>query len=153
VSDSLRSLSAFFSDGLRYSAEDTDDASASQQRAAWTADMRAEGIETVELSMSDPIHLRYPIEALTKAGRSLNRCLDPAPHHAEIGVLFDAQGNLIEPPALIRSSGYRALDSEISAAITRYDNFPDDRPSKAYTFEVAVAYDAAACVSLEALRQ
>jgi outer membrane biosynthesis protein TonB len=157
VSDSLRSLSAFFTEGLIYSAEGTDEASARQKRDAWAADIQRQasgvGVENVELiSIDEPVRIGYPLAA-PKEGRSLNRCLDPVPGNAEIGVLFDAQGDLVEQPKIFRSTGYKALNDEIVATVASYDDFPADRQSKAYRFEVAVEYDAVACVSLDALRR
>jgi hypothetical protein len=148
VSTSLRSLAAFFGDGLTYSAEGTDDVSTDQKLAAWTA--VTANVEPTPVS--ELVRVSYPLESGTKeVGRSLNLCLEQPPQSAEIGILFDAQGN-VEQLELIRSTGYSALNEEIKATVANYDKFPADRQSQAYILEVPVDYDAEACISLENLK-
>lgn len=144
---------------LTYSAKNTDDASADDTRADWQATIQSQAnvgqigqMPTAEIS--DLTEIDYPLESSLKLdGRSLSRCLDPKPAPAEIGVLFDSRGEIVGEPELIRSTGYGALNEEIQALVTAYDDFPRDRNSKAYTFEVEVNYDAESCVSLTNLRE
>jgi len=44
------------------------------------------------------------------------------------------------------------VDEEIKAIAATQDNFPSDRNSKAYSFEVEVNYDENACVALNELK-
>ena len=165
LSDSrLDSLLAQVSDlakSLTYSEENTDDGSASQNRADWKAAIqRQANVGSVEsiapTEIADLTEVTYPIESPIQAGmkaRSLSLCLEAVPHNAEVGVRFDAQGNVAGEPALIRSTGYEALNEEIIATVRSYKDFPPSRNSKAYLLEFAIDYDAEACVSLEELKQ
>ncbi len=149
------------SKSLSYSEKDTDKSSADQNRADWQADIqRQANIGTVEsiapTEISDLTEISYPIESPKQAdmkARSLSLCLEKEPHHAEVGVLFDSQGNVANKPALIRSTGYGALNDEIIATVLGYKDFPPDRNSKAYLLEFEIDYNAETCVSLEELKE
>ena len=77
-----------------------------------------------------------------------------------MGVLFDAQGELIAPPTILRSTGYMALDAEIKARLTAAEQWSNSHPlanrqtrrSNAYVVGVEVDYDGDACVSLTDLK-
>ncbi|MGI8934349.1 MAG: hypothetical protein ACR2FS_09770 [Phormidesmis sp.] len=151
---SLRQLAAAFSKALDYNPEGTDAASAEQELIDWQASIRrqanGDGVENIgPIQVADLTQISYPIESAEKDnGRPFSVCLEKAPHDAEIGVLFDPQGQIAGEPKLIRSTGYSALNEEIMATIASYEDFPADHQSKAYTFGVGVDYDADACVSL-----
>lgn len=151
---SLRQLAAAFSKALDYNPEGTDEASAEQELIDWQASIRrqanGDGVENIEpIQIAELTQISYPIESAEKDnGRPFSVCLEKAPHDAEIGVLFDSQGQIAGEPKLIRSTGYSALNEEIMATVASYEEFPADHRSKAYTFEVGVDYDADACVSL-----
>lgn len=151
---SLRELAAFFSKALDYNPEGTDEASAEQALTDWQASIRrqasGDGVENIEpIQATELTQISYPIESAEKDdGRPFSVCLEKAPHDAEIGILFDSQGEIAGEPKLIRSTGYSALNEEIMATVASYEDFPADYRAKAYTFEVGVDYDADACVSL-----
>ncbi len=161
VSDDLLKEVSDLSELLAYSEEDTDDLSASQNRADWKADIQRQAnvgtVENIEpAEISDLTEIAYPIEVSRQAdmeARSLSLCLEKAPHNAEVGVLFDAQGNVAGDPALLRSTGYEAINNEIIATVLSYEDFPPNRSSKAYLIEFDIDYDAETCVSLEALKE
>ncbi|MEL6606013.1 MAG: hypothetical protein AAFP20_22600, partial [Cyanobacteria bacterium J06614_10] len=96
----------------------------------------------------------YPLEVSEIPDRQpLSLCLEQEPHDAEIGVLFDADGDIVDRPTVIRSTGYSALNEQIQATVAAYEDFPSDRSSKAYNFEIEIEYDDEACVSLEDLKE
>ncbi len=155
--ESLQRLAAAFAQALAYNPQGTDEASAERELTDWQAGIRrqanVDGVENIEpTQIAELTQIRYPIESAEKAdGRPFSVCLEKAPHTAEVGILFDSQGQISGEPKLIRSTGYSALNEEIMAAIAKYDDFPDGHQSKAYTFEIEVDYDADACVSLAEL--
>ncbi len=157
--DSLRDFVAALDKSLTYSAENTDDASAQKAREAWQANIQRQAnvgqIERMQpAEITDLTQIEYPIESSLKAeGRSLRRCLTEDPKSAEVGVLFDAQGNVVDEPVLLRSTGYGALNEEIKATVVAYKDFPSDRASKAYTFEVEVFYDSELCITAAELQR
>lgn len=146
---------------LAYRSQDTDDASANQNRDDWKADIqRQANVGTVEsmapTEISDLTEIAYPIETSKQAdmeARSLSLCLDKKPHDAEVGVLFDSQGNVAGEPALIRSTGYEGINQEIIATVRSYEDFPPNRSSKAYLLEFEIDYNPETCVSLEKLKE
>ena len=157
ASSLLAALLEDLSDGLTYRPENTDEAIAQRNLETWKTSFsqqaNAAQIENVEpISVTD-IELMYPIEsAKTMNGGSLSVCLDEPPGNAQIGLLFDSDGELVGNPMLIRSTGYGTLNLEASALIMKADNLPSNRASKAYLYDVAVNYDAEACVSLSKLK-
>ncbi|MGC1527882.1 MAG: hypothetical protein WA783_17690 [Phormidesmis sp.] len=156
--DSLRAFADKLNRSLTYSAKDTDDESANQAREDWQENIQKQAnIGQIErfpaAEITELTQIEYPIESSVEAdGQLLNRCLEKAPHSAEIGVLFDAQGNIIDQPTVLRSTGYSALNEEIKAIVAAYEDFPSDRAAKAYAFEVDVFYDSEGCVSLDTLK-
>ena len=156
--DSLRAFANKLNRSLSYSAKDTDDESATQAREDWQENIQKQAnVGQIErfppAEITELTQIEYPIESSIEAdGQLLNRCLEKAPHSAEIGVLFDAQGNIVDQPAVLRSTGYSALNEEIKAIVAAYEDFPSDRAAKAYAFEVDVFYDSEGCVSLDTLK-
>jgi len=147
--------------GLTYRIEGTDDESAAENLRAWKASIgrqaSAVGIENIDPIFNSDHVLEYPLEsALSLKGRSLSVCLEELPGKAEIGLLFDSQGELVGQPVLIRSTGYEVLNREAIAIITQPENLPEELPedsaSKAYLYDVTVDYDNEGCVSLESLQ-
>ena len=157
--NSLRDFAAKIDQSLTYNAENTDDASAQQAKDEWQSDMQQQAnvgpIEPMPpAQIAELTQIEYPIESsLKSAGRSLRRCLTEDPKTAEVGVRFDARGNVADEPRLLRSTGYSALNEEIKAMVAAYDDFPSDRASKAYTFEVEVFYDNELCITAEGLQK
>ena len=163
---SLRQLVAEIADALTYREAGTSEAIAQQKRADWEAKIRTQAnVEAVEViaptQFAGLTPINYPIQSAEDAEvLSYSACLEKAPHNAEVGVLFDSQGNIATEPELIRSTGYEALNKEILAVFGDIDSFSnigedldlDNRRSKAYLFEVAIDYQTDACVSLEKLR-
>ena len=161
VSKELLEEVSDLSESLTYREKDTDDNSADQNRVDWKADIqRQANVGTVEslapTEISELTEIAYPIEVSKQAdmaGRSLSLCLEAEPHGAEVGVLFDSQGNVAGEPSLIRSTGYGVLNEEIIATVRSYEDFPPNRNSKAYLLEFEIDYDAETCVSLKELKE
>ncbi len=156
-SDFLVSLIEYLTDGLTYRPEGANDASAQRATGQWKASFgqqaNAAQIETVEPVLISDVALAYPIKSVkTMAGQSLSVCLDKPPENAQIGLLFDSDGERVNQPVLIRSTGYDILNLEALALVTSAENLPNQRASKAYLYDVTVDYDAEACVSLKKLR-
>ena len=158
VSEGLQALVNRIAQSLTYNEAGTDDPSAARERTAWASELRTqasvEGIERFEPEqIAEVAQLSYPIASSKQVeGQSYRLCLEQPPHTAEVGVLFDSQGNIADEPVVIRSTGYPAIDEEIKATVAAYEDFPANRRSKAYTFEVEVDYDANACINLEELQ-
>lgn len=172
-------------DSLVYDASNTTDGSADARRARWRETLRQQSnINTVEQLASadlDPLALdsltkvAYPIESSVQKDsvvqvdgheiglheRTISLCLSEEPHDAEVGVVINAQGEVVDEPMIIRSTGYEALNNEIKAKVDAFEDFPRDgeasptenRTLKAYRFEVEVDYDAESCVSLADLKE
>jgi len=159
----LRETMVSLEKSLTYSPENTDDASAQKNRSDWKSRIQRQAnigaINSLESTESTALtQVNYPIESSQQTselmqGRNINLCLnEPQPGKAEVGVLFDASGNVVDQPELLRSTGYSAVDEEIKAIAATQENFPSDRNSKAYRFEVEVNYDEKACVALSDLK-
>ncbi|MEL6854218.1 MAG: hypothetical protein AAFO83_03815 [Cyanobacteria bacterium J06607_13] len=159
VPASLRDLASEMDKSLTYDPENTDDDSAEQAREDWKANIQKQAnvgtIERIEPTELDGLaEVTYPLEVSEIPDRQpLSLCLEQEPHDAEIGVLFDADGDIVDRPTVIRSTGYSALNEQIQATVAAYEDFPSDRSSKAYNFEIEVEYDDDACVSLEDLKE
>ncbi len=163
---SLRAMVTEVAEALTYREAGTSKAIADQNREAWKAKIRTQAnVDTIEniapTQVANLTQVSYPIQSAEAADvLSYSACLEKDPHSAEVGVLFDSQGNVAGDPELIRSTGYGALNEEILATFADVDNFSnlgealdsEHRRSKAYTFEVAVDYKTDACVSLEKLQ-
>ncbi len=163
---SLRSMLTEVAEALTYREAGTSEAIAKRRRDAWEAKIRTQAnVDAIEniapTQVTGLTQVSYPIKSAEDAEvLSYSACLEKDPHNAEVGVLFDSQGNEVGQPELIRSTGYGALNEKILAIFTDVDNFSnlgealtlEHRRSKAYTFEVVVDYKADACVSLEKLR-
>lgn len=160
VSQALKSLQRNFATEFTYAAKDTDNASADSRRADWIAlinrQVNAAAVsETIAPTpIAEPVQLSYPVETSKQTDRrSFQVCLDPEPQTAEVGIVFDSQGNLVGEPEIIRSTGYLALNNEILAIAAEAEAVPDNRQSKAYTLEFEIDYVAERCTSLEKLAQ
>ena len=155
----LSELAAKLDRSLTYNPTNTDDISAQKAKDDWQAELQRQAnvgpIESLPPAEIDELRLiDYPIESsLVAEGRSLRRCLTEDPKVAEIGVRFDAGGNVSGEPILLRSTGYSALNEEIKAMAAAYDDFPSDRASKAYTFEVEIFYDSDLCITAEDMQE
>ncbi|NJM98212.1 MAG: hypothetical protein HC800_14590 [Phormidesmis sp. RL_2_1] len=157
LSEALKSLNRELIKALTYSAENTDIEGLDIRREQWASTIsrqaNTDAIGRIEpTATGEPTQLTYPIENSKQADwHSFRLCLDPIPNDAEVGILFDSEGEIVGEPMLIRSTGYPALNNEILATIADYSGFPADRQSKAYTLTVAVDYREADCVSLRKL--
>lgn len=145
-------------ESLTYREAATEDDTAQKRLDIWTAELSQQAnagrIESIKPVLNSDNLMEYPLEsALSLEGRSLSVCLEEFPETAEIGVVFDAQGERVGQPEIIRSTGYEALDREAIALILQPETLPEDRASKAYLFDVTVDYDDESCVSLEALQK
>ena len=166
VPASLTSSLTDLSESLTYRAKGTDEESAKQALDAWRATIgkqaNAARLERVEPILNSDVVLDYPIESAKSfrgnssegvALPSLSVCLEKEPHAAEVGLVFDSQGELVGQPELIRSTGYEALNQEIMVRLVQPDGFLENRESKAYLYDVTVDYDQESCVSLESLKK
>ncbi|PZO47311.1 MAG: hypothetical protein DCF15_19155 [Phormidesmis priestleyi] len=157
ISEALKKFRDDLSQEIAYNPEHTDLEGAADRRDQWLSSINQQAsaatIETLEPTPALEIaNLAYPINESKQPDRhSFKLCLDQPPHDAEVGILFDSQGNVARTPKIIRSTGYAALNNEILAAIAAYDNFPTERDSKAYTLIVKVEYSKDECVSLPKL--
>lgn len=143
---------------LVYQSDKTEDNWAKQMREAWISSIsrqanRTGSVERVEPIINAELTMAYPIAAaVIREGRSLEVCLDEEPKAAEIGVTFNAQGKIVNPPEILRSTGYDALDIEAIALLQSAENLPNSRDSKAYIFQISVDYNADECVDLAYLQ-
>jgi len=157
--DSLKSLMNRWAIALTYDPKGTGDRSAEAAKEKWTDTVNAQaGSSSIARLEPEQIEnfqeLSYPIESsIKKRGQAFRVCLAQPPSPAEIGILFDSQGEIIGEPEIIRSTGYDALNDEIVAIIKASENSLENRPSKAFIFEVAVDYDAQTCTSLPKLKK
>lgn len=157
--DSLKALMNKWAIALAYSSKNTSDRSAKANASKWTDKINAQagdiGVSNLEpLKVEDFTSVSYPIEPAERENKqSFRVCLEQPPGAAEVGVLFDAQGEIISEPELIRSTGYAVVNNKLITAIKSAEDLPNDRQLKAFIFEVAVDYDADVCTSLSELKK
>ena len=159
--DSLKALMTRWASALTYSPKGTSDRNAETAQSEWTDKINSQASGT-ELGQQvlEPVQIEnftevsYPIESSMRDQRqSFRVCLDQPPSSpAEVGVLFDSQGEIVGKPELIRSTGYKAINDEAIATVESSKNIPDNRASKALIFEVAINYDKEACAKLSELK-
>ena len=158
IPDSLEDAVLTLAEALVYRPEETKDAWAEQKREAWVNSVSrqasgASNLERVDPVVNSELTLEYPMAtSVIREGRSLDVCLDEKPSKAEVGLLFNAQGGLVSEPEVLRSTGYEALDLEITSLLKEVDEFPDNRASRTYIYEVEIDYDAEKCISLSQLQ-
>ena len=156
--DSLRALMNRWAIALTYNPKGTDDSSAKTAQSKWMDKINAQassiGVRSLESKLvEDFAQVSYPIEsAVRDREQSFRVCLGQPPGSAEVGVLFDSQGEIVGEPELIRSTGYKAINEEVFATVEAAENFPEDRLSKAFIFEVKVDYYKESCVKLSDLK-
>ena len=122
-----------------YNPDNTSGQAASQNMENWIASLPPEISEGENLNLDEPIDLtiEYPLRA----------CLPgQEPRNASIGVVADADGELLEEPQLLRSTGYKGLNEDALQAVQTYD-IPAGEGPTAYTFRVNVDYDSENCLS------
>lgn len=122
-----------------YNPENTSGEAASQNMEDWVASLPPEISEGENLNVNEPIDLtiEYP----------LRTCLPgQEPRNASIGVVADADGELLAEPQLLRSTGYKGLNEDALQAVQSYD-IPAAEEPRAYTFRVNVDYDSENCLS------
>ncbi len=165
--DSLKALMNRWAIALTYNPKGTDDSSAKTAQSKWMDKINAQasgiGVGSLDSKILEPklvkafAQVSYPIESSVRDDedsppenrkQSFRVCLDQPPSFAEVGVLFDSQGEIAGEPHLIRSTGYLAINEEAVATVEAAKNFPEDRLSKAFIFEVKVDYDPKSCVKL-----
>lgn len=122
-----------------YNPDNTSGEAASQNMEAWLASLPPEISEGEDLNINEPIDLtiEYPLDS----------CLPgEEPRNASIGVVADANGELLAEPQLLRSTGYKGLNEEALSAVQNYQ-IPEAGGPQAYTFRVNVEYDEDSCLS------
>ncbi|MEO0885352.1 MAG: hypothetical protein AAFY54_05390, partial [Cyanobacteria bacterium J06648_10] len=157
------------------------DESAQRSRDQWTANLQQQANtsspESIDITeISDALQITYPLQVSDNLlledelkehlnGREISVCLEEEPSNAEVGILFDAQGDPAEEPTILRSTGYMLLDEEIKARVMAPESLPSGSPlasglasalsrrSSAYILEVSVNYDKQSCVSLSDLQK
>ena len=159
--DSLKALMNRWTTALTYSPKGTSDRNAKTAQSEWTdkINSQASGLSTSQQilapeSVEDFTKVSYPIESSVRdQEQSFRVCLDQPPSTpAEVGILFDSQGEIVGEPALIRSTGYKAINEEAIATVESSENLPSNRASTAFVFEVAIDYDQEACAKLSELK-
>ena len=174
--ESLEALVAAFDKSLAYNEAETMNERAKRSRDQWTANLQQQANtsspESVAITeISDAFQISYPIQVSEDllleedlkeqlSGREVSVCLEKDPSNAEVGVFFDAQGNVVDEPTILRSTGYLLLDEEVKAMVVNARSLPpgnllaspQNRRSNAYILEVNVNYDKESCVSLSDLR-
>ncbi|MFK8183771.1 MAG: hypothetical protein AB8B99_10390 [Phormidesmis sp.] len=154
----LESSVLTLAEALVYRAEGTDDNRAKEMRESWINAIsplasQTDVIEKVVPTVISDLELAYPLASSElRNGRSLDVCLDEKPSNAEIGLVFNSQGDLEIDPQILRSTGYEALNLELIAMLKDTENFPSDRNAKAYIYEIEIDYDAQKCVNLSELQ-
>ena len=158
VIESLKALMNRWAIALNYNPKGTDDSSAQAARAKWTDKISSQAsrssVGSLEPeSIEDFMRVNYPIEASARDSEQAFRvCLEQPPGPAEVGVLFDSQGEIVGEPELIRSTGYQAVNREAIAQVESAEALPTNRRSKAFVLEVPIDYDKQACVKLSDLK-
>ena len=76
-----------------------------------------------------------------------NICLPIEPEEARLGVVVDADGNLIDKPKQLRSTGYTVFDDRAQALVEAFD-FPSTEAPQAYVVKVQTAYNGVNCQPL-----
>lgn len=67
-------------------------------------------------------------------------CLRQPPSEVSLGVLTKPDGSLVEPPVVLRSSGYSALDQQAQGLVANH-SFPPADSIKAHTLKVDIEVD------------
>lgn len=67
-------------------------------------------------------------------------CLRQPPAEVRLGVLTKPDGSLVEPPVVLRSSGYSALDQQAQGLVANY-SFSPANSIKAHTLKVDIEVD------------
>lgn len=157
--DSLKALVNRWAIALNYNPKGTDDSSAKAARDRWTTSINSQAsrnsIGRLEPDyIEDFARLSYPIESSVKDNeQSFRVCLEQPPSPAEVGVLFDSQGQIVGDPKLVRSSGYKAVNDEVMALVKSAQVLPDKRFSKAFVLQIPIDYDEQACVQLSDVKK
>ncbi len=76
-----------------------------------------------------------------------NICLPIEPEEARFGVVVDADGNLMDEPQQLRSTGYNVFDDHAQALVEAFD-FPVAETPQAYVVKVQAAYNGVNCQPL-----
>ena len=159
--DSLKALMDRWADALTYSQKGTSDRNAKAAQSEWTDKINSQASGTrLDRQVLEPeqienfANVSYPIESsLRDREQSFRICLEQPPSTpAEIGILFDSQGEIVGELELIRSTGYKAINDEAIATVKTSKNLPDNRVSKAFIFEVTIDYEKESCTRLSDLK-
>ncbi|WP_346290163.1 hypothetical protein [Sphaerothrix gracilis] len=123
-------------DFYNYSEAVTTDSEAVNVLSIWIEDLisRYSAIQPWPDRLSEPLIFPYALET----------CLTPEPVLASVGVVIKPTGELAEEPTLLKSTGYDILNQK-ALAEAKERSFPTGDAVKAYSLEVQVQYDAAAC--------
>ena len=135
-----------------YSAEGTSEAAASEALTTWTAQIQAE---------SGIVDLQPNIVELSPIDNPVRVCLPQTPTSAIIGVLVNPEGQIIDPPRLLKSTGYgvlnnwaaRTLGQSLGEKELSLSNPDLENPDlfqlgdyQAFSFEIPINYDAENCI-------
>ncbi|MBE7380779.1 MAG: hypothetical protein F6J95_005150 [Leptolyngbya sp. SIO1E4] len=121
-----------------YDATDTTDEDLEERLATWLE-------ESTPLVNNSPIATATPVKLPVEYGQRL--CLPTPPHEGLMAALISAEGEILEEPKILRSTGYRFINEQATQFIETLDFSSVERPT-AYQFEVVVAYDPDICIDL-----
>ena len=146
-------------DAYTYHSEMTSEAVASEALTAWTAEVQTQsGIEDLQPDLVELSPIENPVRI----------CLPQAPTAAMIGVLINPEGQIVDPPRLLKSTGYGALNNWAAQSLGQ--SLVAKEPSlenqnlenqdlfqigyyQAFSFEIPINYDAENCVDRTRLIQ
>ena len=94
-----------------YNAEGTGEEAASEAVTVWTAEIQDHsGIEDLQPTLVELSPIENPLRV----------CLPQAPTSVMIGVLINPEGRIVDPPRLLKSTGYGALNNWAAQSLGQY---------------------------------
>jgi len=119
-----------------YSPEGTTEAEVETALADWTQTVR-DAADQPEWQPAEPIEV--PITYSRRV------CLPQAPHDGLVGVLVAPGGEIVEPPQILKSTGYPFLNERLQASVADQE-YSDVEEYGAYLFEFQVSPENGDCV-------
>ncbi len=147
--EALTALIASFNTAFTFNNIQTTPSDEVDKTNAWLEQLQQEtgNANLTEQALTTSLKIPYPLEETIgfernewAYDRDFVGCLSQAPNPATVGLYFDQQGELVDEPVLLRSSGYRFLDTEAQARAERFAGLPEDRSGKAFTVPIEVEY-------------
>lgn len=134
---------------LSYDDANTTEAAAETEKENWLTTLRDRtGKDFAEPeALDNPVKVSYPLEKSLHYERDFVVCLSQTPHPAAVGIVVNSAGEIMDEPALLRSTGYEFLNQEALALAKDYETLPQREESKTYTIDIDIDYDQDACLS------